>query len=651
VKIRSQLLAAAAVMLCLAASLCRAQNHSVTPNENLVVEGVPAIPISLAESIDRYSNFRGAGLASWHPSKREMLVITRFADVNQVHSVGIPGGERYQLTFYPDPVGQAHYQPTDGNYFVFSKDVGGGEFYQLYRYELGTDDITLLTDGKSRNTGMVWSYAGNQVAYGSTRRTGKDVDLYIMNPRDPKSDRLLAKLEGGGWEALDWSPDGHKLLVAEEVSANESYLWIIDADSGEKTLITPKSGPEKISYAGGLFSKDGKGIYVTTDKDSEFHRLAYIDMANKQHTYLATAIPWDVDEFDLTDDGQLIAFVMNEDGFGVLHIYDIVSKSEHAVANLPKGIVRNIRWRRHSHEVGFDLVSARSTSDVYSLDVASGKLERWTRSETGGLNTSTFAEPELIRWKTWDGRMISGFLYRPTAEKFKGPRPVIVNIHGGPEGQFRPGYLGALNYYLNELGVALIFPNVRGSTGYGKTFLASDNGMLREGSYKDINSLLDWIAQQSQLDAKRVLITGGSYGGFMTLAVATNYNDRICCSVDIVGPSNLVTFLEHTSGYRQDLRRVEYGDERDPKMRAYLASIAPANKAANITKPLFVIAGKNDPRVPASESQQMVSVVRKNNTPVWFLMANDEGHGFQKKKNRDFQFYATVMFVKEFLLK
>jgi dipeptidyl aminopeptidase/acylaminoacyl peptidase len=358
----------------------------------------------------------------------------------------------------------------------------------------------------------------------------------------------------------------------------------------------------------------------------------------------------DVEEFDLSDDGQKIAFVTNEDGFSVLHIYDITSKSDKPVADLPRGVIEHMRWRRHSHELGFNLSSARSPWDVYSFDVNTGKVERWTFSETGGLNTANLPEPELIHWKSWDGRTISGFLYRPPA-KFSGPRPVMVLIHGGPEGQFRPDFLANDNYYLNELGVALIFPNVRGSTGYGKTFLALDNGMLREGSYKDINSLLDWLGEQNGLDATRVLVMGGSYGGFMTLAVATNYNDRICCSVDIVGPSNLVTFLEHTSGYRQDLRRVEYGDERDPKVRAYLESIAPANRAKNITKPLFVIAGKNDPRVPASESEQMAEVVRKNNTPVWYLLAKDEGHGFHKKKNRDFQFYATVMFMKEYLLK
>jgi dipeptidyl aminopeptidase/acylaminoacyl peptidase len=227
---------------------------------------------------------------------------------------------------------------------------------------------------------------------------------------------------------------------------------------------------------------------------------------------------------------------------------------------------------------------------------------------------------------------------------------VIVDIHGGPEGQFRPGFLARNNYLTSELGIAVIYPNVRGSTGYGKTFVTLDNGFLREDSYKDINALFDWIATQLDLDSSRIMVTGGSYGGFMTLAIATNYNDRIRCAVDIVGPSNLVTFLENTSNYRRDLRRVEYGDERDPKMRAFLERIAPANNAHKISKPLFVIQGKNDPRVPYTEAEQMVAVVRKQGTPVWFLMANDEGHGFAKKTNVDFQFYSTILFIQKYLL-
>jgi len=626
------------------------QNDVVAPNENLVTEGIPKIPVSIAESVERYSNFRGATLDSWDPVKREILISTRFADTNQIHLVKMPGGARTQLTFYPDRVTSAHYSPTKDDSFVFSKDMGGGEFFQLYRYDVSSGDATLLTDGKSRNTDAVWSHAGDRLVYGSTRRDGNDVDLWEIEPANPKSDHLLTQLEGGGWQALDWSPDSSKILAVEEISANEAYLWIVDAKSGEKTLITPKGGAEKIAYNDGRFSKDGKGIFVTTDKDSEFQRLAYVDLATKEHTYLTSNIPWDVDEFDLSDDGKTIAFVVNEDGFGVLHLFDTNTRKEKSVPSLPKGVISGVQWHKNNRDLGFNLSSARSSSDVFSLDVQTGKVERWTFSETGGLNTSDFPEPQLIHWKSWDGRNISGFLYRPSA-KFTGKRPVIVNIHGGPEGQFRPSFPGRWDYYMNELGAAMIAPNVRGSTGYGKTFLALDNGFLREGSYQDINTLFDWIQTQPQLDSGRVLVTGGSYGGFMTLAVATNFNDRICCSVDVVGPSNLVTFLEHTSGYRQDLRRVEYGDERDPKMRAFLEQIAPYNKAKNITKPLFVVAGKNDPRVPVSESEQMVNIVRQNGTPVWWLMAKDEGHGFAKKKNQDYQFCATVIFVKDYLLK
>ena len=633
----------------LLATFCLGQGETVVPNERLVGEGIPPIPATLAAGVDRYNNFRSASLASWHPVRREMLIATRFADVPQLHLIRMPGGARTQLTFYPDAVSQGKYSPAQANFFIFSKDVGGGEFYQLYRFDFAGGETTLLTDGKSRNTVPVWSHPGDKLVYGSTRRTGKDVDLYVIDPANPNSDRLLAQLEGGGWEALDWSPDGSKILAQEQISANQSHLWIIDAATGEKTLLTAERATQ-ISYSDGRFSKDGKGVYTSTDKDSEFHRLTYIDIASKQHTYLSLHIPWDVEEFDLTEDGKLLAFVTNQDGYGVLHLLDTQTRKERSLPALPGGIIDGLHWHRNSRDLGFNVISARSPSDVYSLDVETGKLDRWTESETGGLNTANFVEPQLIHWKSWDGRSISGFLYRPP-QKFKGKRPVMVNIHGGPEGQYRPGFLGRNNYYLNELGIAIIYPNVRGSTGYGKTFLALDNAMLREGAYKDIYALFDWIQQQPDLDSSRILVTGGSYGGFMTLAVATNYNERICCSVDIVGPSNLVSFLEHTSGYRQDLRRVEYGDERDPKVRAYLESIAPLNKAKNITKPLLVVAGKNDPRVPESESRQMVDTVRQNRTPVWYLMATDEGHGFRKKKNQDYQFYATVMFVQEYLLK
>ncbi len=622
----------------------------ITPNENLVVQGVPSIPTALAERVDRYTQFRSAGLLSWHPTRREVLISTRFGEVPQVHRVRFPLGSRQQLTFFSEPIFRASYQPTQGDYFVFSKDTGGNEFSQNYRYDLASGDITLLTDGKSRNSGGVWSNKGDRIVYTSTRRTGKDNDFYSIDPTDQKSDRLLAQVEGGGWGGLNWSPNDQQLLAIESVSINESYLWLIDTNSGEKKLVTPKGEKEKVSYQGGVFSKDGKGLYVVTDRDSEFQRLTYIDLATFKHTYLTEQIPWDVEDFDLSKDGKRLAFVTNEDGISVLHLLETATNKEVSLPKLPIGQVSGITWHRNNQDLGFTLVSARSTADVYSINLKTNQIDRWTESETGGLNTANFSEPELVRWKSFDDRTISGFLYRPPA-KFSGKRPVIINIHGGPEAQFRPSFLGRSNYYLNEQGVAILFPNVRGSSGYGKTFLKLDNGHLREDSVKDIGALIDWIATQPTLNKDRILITGGSYGGYMSLAVSTNYSNRIRASIDIVGISNFVSFLERTESYRRDLRRVEYGDERDSKMREFLLKISPLNNADKIKKPLFVIHGKNDPRVPLNEAEQIVQTVRKNNVPVWYLMAKDEGHGFSKKKNVDYQFYATIMFIEDTLLK
>ncbi|HEV3470572.1 MAG TPA: prolyl oligopeptidase family serine peptidase [Pyrinomonadaceae bacterium] len=644
----------AALLLFVPAALAQ-RAAVIVPGDNLVVEGVPAVPASLAEEVRRYTEFRAAALAGWHPVRREMLIGTRFGDTNQIHHVRFPGGARTQLTFFPERAGGGSYRPKTGDYFVFNRDVGGNEFFQYYRYDLANGDVTLLTDGKSRNTASVWSNGGEWLAYSSTRRNGKDTDIYVVNPARPDTTRPLLQVESGGWSAADWSPDDRRLVVTEFVSANESHLWLVDFDPrgagpAAKTRLTPEAGAEKVSYSGALWSKDGRGVYVTTDRDSEFRRLAYVDLATREHAYLTDHIKWDVDSFDLSPDGRTIAFVTNENGVSRLRLLDARTRREKSPPGLPAGIITGLEWHENGRDLGFNLSSARSTSDVYSLDVASGKVERWTESELGGLDPKSLAEPELVSWKSFDGREITGFLYVPPA-RFAGPRPVIINIHGGPEGQARPGFIGRSNYFLNELGVAIIYPNVRGSSGYGKTFLQLDNGFRREDSYKDIGALLDWVGTQPRLDKSRVMVTGGSYGGHMSFAVATLYNDRIAASLPVVGISNLVSFLERTESYRRDLRRAEYGDERDPKMREFMTRIAPLNNASKITKPIFIVQGGNDPRVPLNEAEQMVATVRKNNTPVWYLMAKDEGHGFNKKRNQDFQFYATIMFVREYLLK
>jgi dipeptidyl aminopeptidase/acylaminoacyl peptidase len=640
-----------AVLLAASAPLALAQERVITPNENLVVENIPAIPATLAEEVGPYTEIRSASLQSWHPTRREMLILTRFADTAQVHRVKVPGGAREQITFFPERVQGAAYQPTTGDYFGFSKDVGGNEFSQLYRFDLGTAKVTLLTDGKSRNEPGPWSNRGDRVAYTSTRRNGADSDIYVVDPTNPSSTRMVAEVKGGGWGPAEWSPDDRKLLVGEYVSVNESYLWLFDVATGERTPLTPKTGNEQVAWGGAIFAKNGRGLYVTTDKGGEFQRLAYMDLATKQLKFLTDHIKWDVESMDLSDDGTMLAFVTNEDGIGVLHLLDTRTNKERPVTGLPRGVIGGLEWRKNGKELGLTISSARAATDVYSVSVDKGTVTRWTESETGGLDTSTFSEPELVRWKSFDGMSISGFVYRPSAARFSGKRPVIVNIHGGPESQFRPSFLGRNNYFINELGIAMIYPNVRGSSGYGKTFLTLDNGFKREDSVKDIGALLDWIAQQPDLDASRVMVTGGSYGGYMTLAVATHYDARIRAALDVVGISNFVTFLEKTESYRRDLRRVEYGDERDPKMREFMLTISPLNNAKKITKPLFIVQGKNDPRVPLNEAEQMLATLKAQNTPVWYLMAKDEGHGFAKKRNADYQFYATIMFARQYLLK
>jgi dipeptidyl aminopeptidase/acylaminoacyl peptidase len=463
------------------------------------------------------------------------------------------------------------------------------------------------------------------------------------------SDRLLLAVLGGGWSVTVWSPDDRQLIAQETRSVNQSSLWLVDLRRGEKSALTPVEGGDTVVYSEARFSRDGRGLYLITDQGSEFQRLAFMDLATRRVTPLTAGIEWDVTEFALSRDGSTIAFVTNEEGISRLYLLDTRTRRTRSMSGLPSGLVSGLVWHRRGGRLGLTLATTRSAGDAYSIDPATGTLTRWTESETGGLDTSVLPEPSLIRWPSFDGRRISGFYYRPPA-RFPGKRPVLINIHGGPEGQARPGFLGRGNYYLNELGVAIIEPNVRGSTGYGKSFVKLDNGLKREDTIKDIGALLDWIRRQPELDGSRVMVMGGSYGGYMTLMVATRYDERICCSLDVVGISNLATFLTHTESYRRDLRRVEYGDERDPETRKFMDRTAPINNAGKITKPLFVIQGANDPRVPRSEAEQMVATVKRNAGPVWYLLAKDEGHGFRKKANADFQFYATVQFIREYLL-
>jgi len=617
--------------------------------ENLVVEGVPEASAELRSAASRYLEFRSASFSSWHPTRREMLITTRFADTAQLHEVRFPGGARRQITFTPEPIRSSEWQPKTGRYIVFSQDVGGGEFYQYFRLDVDSGRITLLTDGKSRNQSGRFSRSGKQFAYTSTRRNGKDTDVWLMNPEAPGTDRLLCELAGGGWSVSDWSVDESALLLQEVISINQSQLFRVEVRSGKKLLLTPEA-MIPAAYRNARFGRDGQAIYCTSDLDSEFKRLVRLNLQGQIEKVLTGDIPWDVSEFELSPDGQTIAFITNEDGMGKLHLIDAKSGKRLRGPELPLGIPSGLTWHENGVDLAFNFNSARSPTDVFSFNPRSGKLERWTESETGGLPTEKFAEPALVRIKSFDGLPVSGFIYRPDTRKFPGPRPCVVYIHGGPESQSRPTFRAQQNYFLNELGIALLLPNVRGSDGYGKTFLTLDNGFKREDSVRDIGAFLDWIASDSGLDSGKVAVMGGSYGGYMTLASLTHFSDRLQCGVDVVGISSFVTFLKNTQDYRRDLRRVEYGDERDPAMADHLKQISPLTNVDKIRKPLLVVQGQNDPRVPLSEAEQMVKAIRDQGGLVWYLMAKDEGHGFRKKRNRDFQFVSTIQFLQEYLL-
>jgi dipeptidyl aminopeptidase/acylaminoacyl peptidase len=618
--------------------------------DNLVAQGVPPIPAEVKADAGRYLEFRSASFQSWHPRRRELLISTRFAEASQLHLVQRPGGARRQLTFSPEPVAGGSFRPKTGDCIVFAQDTGGGEFYQLYRFDPGDARVTRLTDGASRNLGARWSRSGRWLAYTSTRRNGRDTDLYVMDPADPSTDRRLCEVSGGGWAVLDWSWDDAQLLVREYRSINESLLHRVDARSGKRERLTPPS-QEKVAYGAAQFAKDGRSVYLTTDQDAEFQRLAQLDLATQRLVPLTAHIPWDVEEFDLSPDGKILAFVTNEDGANRLRLLDVRSRRELRAPRLPLGVLSGLSWHENGRDLAFSLSSAQAPTDVFSLDRKTGRLERWTESETGGLDSRQFVEPELVKVRSFDGVGIPAFVYRPHPQKFPGPRPVVINIHGGPEGQAQPVFQARNNYYLSELGVAVVYPNVRGSSGYGKTFLTLDNGFKREDAVRDLGAILEWIRRQPNLDAQRVGVMGGSYGGYMALAAMIHFGEQLRCGVDVVGISNFLTFLRNTQDYRRDLRRVEYGDERDPQMAAFLERISPTTRARQIAKPLFVVQGKNDPRVPATESEQMVKAIRDHGGQVWYLMAKDEGHGFQKKRNADLQFLSTILFLREHLLR
>lgn len=619
----------------------------VAPGADLVIDGIPPVPASLAREVLRYSGAYGLPLAGWNPAKREVWLKGLTSSATYLSRVEAPGGQPQNFIYVPQGLAYDVYLQPQARRFVFNVDNAGDERFRFYLYDLASKQVSALTEGRSRDTEPVWSCAGDRIVYSSAQPDAEGVSLYVMDPLAPSGKRLFVRSTGGYLKAYDWSPDDRRIVYADFSSNAASRLWSADAASGKTALLTP--GESEAYYDEARFSRDAKGLYVLTDRDSDTRRVAYLSLGSGDFKYLTTG-KWDVETFAVAPDERTIAFVRNEDGVSRLYLLDLAKGTETRADGIPAGVISDLTWHANSLDLAFNLRSPRAPRDVYVFNKQSGRAERWARSANGQIDLDKLAEPELIRWKSFDEREISGFLYRPPAT-FAGKRPVVIDIHGGPQEQYRPEFSYEHNYLLNELGVAVIYPNVRGSNGFGKAFARLDDKLNREDSVRDIGALLDWIKTRPDLDAERVMVQGASYGGYMALSVAVKYSDRIRCAVSEYGISNLATAMDTNEGYDRLIQRAEFGDERDPKAREFLERISPLRNVNRINTPLLVIHGAQDTRVKVGEAESIVRAVKQRGVPVWFLLARNEGHGFTGQSSFAYRLYAKALFAKQFLLK
>ncbi len=612
---------------------------------NLVTENIPEPPPALRERLGQYQNARAASIGGWPADGAGLYVVTGFGETPQAHVVEAPGGARRQLTFYDDPVVDLAPSPTNSNFFAFARDSGGDENFQIYVFDRTIAFARRLSDGVGRKGSVIWSPDGGRLAWYTT--TGGSMRAIVVAEVENPDSRQIVFTGDGWWAPVDWAPDGATLLLRNYISINESTLHLLDIASGTLSQINPSQ--KKISYGDAKFSHDGVSVYYTSDESGEYLSLHRYNITDNETKNLTEDISWDVEGIAISPTGEAYAFVVNEGGRSALYVRTRKDRPLPAPA-LPPSVVRSVSFSPDGKQLGFTANTATAPGDVFSLNIGQKEsLKRWTLSEIGGLDPAGFTEPEFFSYTTFDGangepRRIPAIIYKPDGP---GPYPVVIRIHGGPEGQARPVFSANYQYWVNELGIAVVTPNVRGSRGYGKSYLKLDNGFKREDAVRDIGALLDWISAQPNLDESRVIVYGGSYGGYMALASMLHFSDRLAGAVDIVGISDFVTFLENTAAYRRNLRRAEYGDERDPEMRAFLRSISPLRQADKLSKPILIAQGLNDPRVPASESQQIFDAVRANGGEPWFMLAKDEGHGFKKRSNRKALSEAVVLFFAE----
>ena len=622
----------------LAASAADVERREVGP---LVLENVPETPADVAERMRQFQNVRSASLIDFAADGNGLLVSTRFGETAQLHHVAEPGGARTQLTFYDEPLRGVLPHPTDPDRMLLSRDVGGSEQFQVWHLDLSTGEAVQVSSGEGRATGASWSSDGTKVAWFSTLE-GTNKALWVGDVTDDGIDAKKVGEVDGAWWITDWLPGNGEALGAKYISANDTEVYRIDMTNGNLAEVNPQKKP--VAYNAIDMDPGGRNFYAATDFKADRMQLWRFPMDRGRPQLLVEADGFDVDTVVVSPDGSHVAYTTNDDGRSRLFLRKAEDWSEVPVPELPPGVLYGLEFDDDGDRIGITLNRADAPGDAYVFDLGSTELVRWTTSEVGGLDTERFVEPEFFRYESFDGLSVPAFVYRAPGD---GPRPVVISIHGGPEGQSRPYFSSTYQFWATELGITVVVPNVRGSRGFGSEYLKMDNGLKRKDSVGDIGGLLDWIGTQDDMDPERVVVYGGSYGGYMVLASMIDFADRLAGGVDIVGISDFKTFLANTKDYRRDLRRAEYGDERDPKIAAFFDEISPLAHADQIADPLFVIQGANDPRVPASEAEQIVAAVRESGLEAWYMLAMDEGHGFRKKSNRDAMNEAVVLYFQK----
>ena len=614
-------------------------------------------------SIQQYLSIKSAGSPSFSPDAKQLIYLTNTTGTTQVWKVDLPAGKPVQLTNYEDNIGFARWLP-DGSGIVFGKARGGDENTQFYWMKPDGSGVRALTDEPSvrHNFGLI-SDDGDVIAYASNKRNRQFFDIYAMDIASGKE--VLLFQHDGNNSVIALSDNGRQIIVSRDrvEKSLDNDLFLIDVRTKNEILLTPHTDASEFGDAEFL----ADSILMTSNNGREFSALTQLRQKNasgddwseaNRSIEIIDGPNWDVEGVTLNANDSIMAYTVNNNGFSELFLRKIETGGKPLISTVDKqavqvklpaqGIVGGTAFSKDGSKLAFSFSSSTQNGDVWVYDLRSKRLAQVTQSDQAGIDPKTFVAPELIKFKSFDGREIPAWYYKPkgasdvkVASKetpasksvsiTKPARaPVIVSVHGGPEGQSRPGFNALFQYYLFR-GYAILDPNVRGSTGYGKTYTHLDDVEKREDSVKDLAAAHEWL-KRSGSDPKRIAVIGGSYGGYMTMAAITLYPDLWAAAVGTVAITNWETFLTNTSSYRRRQREVEYG--RLDKDIEFLRRISPIRKIDRIKTPLFVISGRNDPRVPYTEGEQMVDALRKRGAVVQYKLYDDEGHGISKLKNR-----------------